>query len=298
MKHLSMAIIILGVLLFSCTHEPMLEENPLELENEIKAEAPLEDPAPVPMKNHSSKWSKPTHTNVMAVCASQWGLSSARSAQMAAASEMPDVYQSGIENAYNQQWSHAYLYTIWGIQIWGDADDDCHDNIDGDSGESESPEGYNGKWAGYYYNQGNQSMGDWYVGYAGHFMQDVGLVLHSSLPSLAMLTHHFDYEAWVNNNLTQGHNFLAMVSADYNYYPVTDLKQGIKNCAYGSSYSNSDLGENSWDAYVDSGYPTGTGTGSSALVNYTGQMLVRAARFTKGMIKYALDKYGQWNSNY
>lgn len=240
----------------------------------------------------TSRWTEWTHNSVTEICAAQWGLSYGRRQNMRVASEMPDTYQSGLENGFNQQWSHAYLYNSWGWHLWGDADEDFHDNIDGTS------EGYNGKWAGYYYNQNNQYMGDWYLGYACHFIEDVSLVLHSSFPSIDMLLYHFDFEEWVHNNLSSGHNFLNSVSADYYYYPITDLKAAVRSAAYHSSYGNSTVGKKVWDNYVSSGYPTGTGTGNSELVTYTKQMIRDAGRYVKGTIKYTLDKYGEWISTY
>jgi len=187
---------------------------------------------------------------------------------------------------------------MFGNWCWGDADDDLHDNIDQYSGEIESPEGYCGRSAKYYYELGDQYMGDWYLGYALHYIEDVGLVLHTTGEQpLDMLQHHFDFEAWVHNNLTSGHNFLDSIANDWYYYPVTDLKQAVYDAAYGCCYWTSTLGKEVWDAYKASGYPTATGAGSPELVKWTARMLKRTARYAKGVIKYALDKYNQWQYN-
>ncbi|MCK4259315.1 MAG: hypothetical protein KAX49_10080 [Halanaerobiales bacterium] len=242
----------------------------------------------------SVMWQKPTHVNLTDIAASSWGLSSSRVNTIANASDMPDVYQSGLDNGYNQQWSHAYLYCSLGFWVWGDADDDFHDNIDQESGEIESPEGFNNKSAKYYYELGDQFNGDWYLGYAIHFIEDACIILHTSDPTLDMLTHHFDFEEWVDNNWNSGHNFSSAVANDGYYYAVTDLKQAVRNAAYNCSYWTSTLGETVWDNYISSGYPTTAGTGNSTLVANTKTMLIRACRYAKGTIKYALDKYGQW----
>ena len=113
------------------------------LEQEIESEDPAGNginqdliPRAVEMEPALTRWTENTHNNITDVCAWQWGFSSGRRNNMKAASEMPDTYQSGIDNGFNQQWSHAYIYHSWGFWVWGDADDDFHDNIDGDSGES------------------------------------------------------------------------------------------------------------------------------------------------------------------
>ena len=61
-------------------------------------------------------------------------------------------------------------------------------------------------------------------------------VLHASDPSIDMFTHHLRFEAWVGNNWTTGHVLKNSVVNDTYYYAVTDLKETIRNAAYGSSY--------------------------------------------------------------
>jgi hypothetical protein len=72
----------------------------------------------------------------------------------------------------------------------------------------------------------------------------VSIVVHSTSPTslgvtvpyytVDMAVHHSDFETWVDNNLVAGHRFLDAVSADYYYYPVTDVKQSVKNVAWAS----------------------------------------------------------------
>ena len=239
------------------------------------------------------------HKNFTYVCAKKLGLSESRAIIMRDASVMPDVYQVGIDNFYNQQWSHAFIVTEtwWGVQwLWGDADDDFHDNLDGDSGESESPEGYNSKWAGYYYQAGNRDLGDWYVGYACHFMEDVSLVLHTTFPDIPLATHHGDYEDWIDNNWTAGHNFAAVVESvsASSYYAFSNPKSAINAAAKSSNWDYSSYGRKAWENYEDSGYPTAAGTGNSNCVYYTKLMLIEATKWTGATIKYGLNKYNQW----
>ncbi|MBD3318156.1 MAG: hypothetical protein GF344_20425, partial [Chitinivibrionales bacterium] len=63
-------------------------------------------------------WSEETHKNYVYVCASKLGLPASRAAVMRDAANMPDVFQSGLDNLYNQQWSHAYIVikAFWGAQ--------------------------------------------------------------------------------------------------------------------------------------------------------------------------------------
>ncbi len=246
-----------------------------------------------------ASWSEATHKNIAYLVAKNLGLPEARASIIRDASEMPDFYQSGLDNLYNQQWSHNYILqkVLWStVWIWGDADDDFHDNIDGCSGESESPEGYNGKWAGYYYSRGNKDLGDWYVGYACHFIQDVSLGLHTTIPDQAMFDNHNNFEEWVKNNWTSGYQFANYASAvpAASYYTISSLKPALQSAAKGSCHSFSPNAKNAWEAYKASGYPTASGAGSPDAVFYTSKMVQEATKWTGGAVKYAMSKYGQW----
>jgi hypothetical protein len=265
-------------------------------------------PAIVKHAMPSTRWTEYTHRSVSGVAASQWGLSAGRIANISEASDDPDTYQAGLDNGYNQQWSHAYIYDDWFgsvFYIWGDANEDCRDNLNGPVGG----EGYNGLYAGYYYGS-SQYQGDRYVGYAMHYIEDVSITLHSTAPdslgitvpyyTVDMLTNHFNYESWVNNNLYSGYKLMDAVANDYYYYAVTDPSQAVINAAWAScAYKGtSSVGYLAWKAYRSCGYPTASGTGNSTLADNTKIMLIAAARYAKGVIKYALDKYGQWPSAY
>lgn len=289
-------ILTLALLVLSGCGNPVQQISKPRIPQVISEDAPIILPEETQVIDAHAEllWKEATHSSITSDACVYWGLASARKNNMAYAAKMPDTYQSGLDAGFNQQWSHAYLYTSLGFWIWGDADDDFYDNINQDGGEMESPEGYNGKSAKYYYQANNQKQGDWYVGYATHYIEDVCLIMHASDPSIDMLTRHFDFEAWIANNWTTGHKFYNTIASDTYYYAVTDLKAAIRNGAKGASYWTSTLGKTVWDNYKSSGYPTGAGTGNSTLVSNTKTMLIRAARYTRGTIKYALDTYGQW----
>lgn len=319
MKHISClaVLMVVSLMLVGCSQKQNPAAPSLRTEGEPGVEQPYRilepepvlaqhDPVDVTEVLDKVKWAHTTHQKIAAVAAAKMGLSTGRVNRITSAAHLPDVYQSGLNNSYNQQWSHAFLLsTSSGIWVWGDADDDFYDNIDQNGGEIESPEGYNGRSAKWYYTNTSLTLyqrqyeGDWYLGYAAHYIQDVCLVLHASDPTVAMLTKHFDYETWIQNNLEAGHNLLSAVTADNSYYVVNDLKAAIRQATYYCScYWTNTNGKLAWDAYVASGYPTAAGTGNANLVNYTKLMLRDAGRYVKGTIKYTLDKYGQWTHRY
>ncbi|HEX2572639.1 MAG TPA: hypothetical protein VH877_24030 [Polyangia bacterium] len=263
---------------------------------------PIDENAPIvlPEPGRQGQWAEESHVSLSTMAALKWNLPASRVNVIGPAGDDPDTYESGIDNNYNQQWSHAYLYSSLGIWVWGDANENFDDCITGRlAGQLEGPECKDGLSAKYHYSRGNQIEGDRFLGYATHYIEDVCQVLHASFPSTDMLTQHFAYEGWVKANWTAGHNFQATVAADNYYYPITDLQQAVRNAAWAASYYNSSgSGRQVWDNYRASGYPTGVGTGNAALVDHTRQLLIRASRYATGAIKYTLDTYNQWGATY
>jgi len=257
--------------------------------------------------SQSFKWDRPMHRDITRIAATKLGLSSTRIYIMKYAADMPDVYQSGFDHAYNQQWSHAYLC---GTLVWGDAEEDYGDNLDQETGgwydsHTDGAEGYNGKSAKYYYENGNRNNGDWYVGYATHYIQDVSLTLHSSYPGYYMVAHHFDFEQWTQNNWNDGWNLkqYAESLAASSYYTMSlfsNPQNAVISAANNSCYDNH--GSNSkayyayraWEIYKSEGFPTTAGSGNSALAYYVGKMIQEATKWTGATIKYGLTKYNQW----
>jgi hypothetical protein len=253
-------------------------------------ETPLLDEQPP-----SESLAQSSHSGITFIVAQKLGLSWYRSYIMSYASKKPDDYQSGISNGFNQQWSHAYIYEKvlwWYTHVWGDADEDYHDNLVG-GGDS-----YGGGSAAYWYTRGHQIYGDWYVGYACHYIQDVSYsVLHTSIPGWYMATKHGAYEEWIESNWETGHKFANTVRSvsKYSYYTVSNLKGAIKSAAKYACYDRGTESKQAWNNWKASGFPTGAGQGNWAAVYYTRLMLIRSTKWTGGTIRYALNRYNQWN---
>lgn len=257
-------------------------------------------PAPSPEAPLSPRFAAKTHFNIATLSAVKWELPADRVKILEGAADDPDHDEAGLENGYNQQWSHAYLYDPLGTWVWGDANENFDDCITGRFAEQiEGPECKDGQSARQWYMAGDQAMGDYFLGYAAHYIQDVSFVLHASLPSVDMLTAHTAYEKWIRANWSAGHRLASAVEADNYYYPISDLQRSVRNAAWAASYWNpNSAGQKAWDAYCASDYPTGAGTGNTELVLNTKIMLIRASRYTLGTIKYSLDTYDQWTSFY
>lgn len=244
------------------------------------------------------KYHENTHMDIAYVAAKKLGLPEWRAQIIKGASYLPDVYQSGIDAGYNQQWSHAFMQTVGGTWVWGDADDDFRDNMEG-SLYASSHEGYNNKCARDYYLLGNKTDGDWYLGYALHYIADASLFLHATPPDeAALLTHHFDFEEWLKNNWTEGHKFKNYVeSLALQYYNVSnnDLKDFVKRASKMANCNNSaNFTYNVWKNYKKDGFPTAKGKGSANTVYYTKLMLKDTYKYTVGAMRYMLNKYNIW----
>jgi len=284
-----------GALLLAISCAPVITPFPESAGAMPAAELPSAEGA-LPIPGFSApRFAEAGHRSMTELAARAWGLAPSRVANLADASDDPDTYQSGLDNYYNQQWSHAYLWNSLGTWNWGDADDDYHDNLDGGS------EGYDGKSAAYWYALGDQYRGDRHVGYSCHYIEDVSFVLHSSFPgplSLTMLSKHFAFEDWMKNNWSTGWRLMDAVAADGYYYPVTDTKAAIRSASWQSCAWSGGDGAKAWEAYKAAGYPTASGSGTATLASWVGKMVVHAGRWAKGTVKYAMDKWGQWAAGY
>ena len=262
-----------------------LPEKPTNIVIQQTANNPIvTEPDSVLIKLHS-KWLGSTHGSMTAICATQWGLDSTRINNISQASLMPDVYDVQGPIPYANFWYHGWAQIINGIWAFGHADMACKNNIDGC--------GLNCKSSYYYFSNGNSYYGDWYLGYASHYMEDCGNPWHTSL-DIIQFTHHFNYEKWVESNWTSGYNFSATVYNDYYYYVVTDPAKSTRTLAIYSNSKNSTL----YNAYINSGFPTNAGTGNQVLINETRNLLKQTARYIKGLIKYTLDENNAWNVFY
>jgi hypothetical protein len=276
-----LATVATGIIVFGCSkHNPAAPAHTGAAQQE--AAVLYAQPEAVAMKPPAVKWGWTAHDKTTYICAKQWGLSDYRANYMSGASHMPDVYDNEGTVPGTQNWRHGWVQLVNGVWIWGNADYHCNANIRGS--------GLNGKSAFYYYGAGNRDWGDWYLGYASHYLEDCGNPWHTSANIVQQLSTHGGYETWVENNWTSGHNLSAAVGNDYYYYAVSDPAAGTRSLAIYSNSKNRTL----YEAYVASGNPTGSGTGNSTLVSETRILLRDTGRYVKGLIKYTLDAKSAW----
>jgi len=119
------------------------------------------------------------------------------------------------------------------------------------------------------------------LGYASHFMTDVGNPLHTGkeLGQLISPLIHNAYENYVSNNWETGYNFKSIVDNNWYYYPINDPEQAAKSLA---SYSHQ---------YVDTLYikiynNPDNFQNDPDVKNITENCMLETAKWTLGLVKY------------
>ena len=127
------------------------------------------------------------------------------------------------------------------------------------------------------------------LGYASHFMTDVGQPLHTGAEfrqvSLSELRFgdikyiHNAYEDYVTSNWNSGYNFKSIVENNWYYYPISDPEQATKNLAsYTHQYADTIL----WTIFTN----PNTWQSDQNIKNITENCLLETAKYALGLVKY------------
>ncbi|MBF0362790.1 MAG: hypothetical protein HQK49_17355 [Oligoflexia bacterium] len=234
-----------------------------------------------------NKYDTPTHSLLVQLALKSFPISKKRIINISTATMYPD--STDFLELIKHPWTHLYMLDENGTWRWGGADKIFQQNFN----EGSSIE--------YFYKKNEQYDGDWLLGYTLHFITDVSLVVHSSLPSvkrLDLLFKHTAFEKWIQNNFIKGHNFLKMIEDDSEIYEITNPQEDLIEIAKQSSYWTSEVGYNVWNSYLANGYPTNPGSGDKELVRNTKVILKNTLRYIKGTLQFAFNKYQQIESKY
>lgn len=237
------------------------------------------------MTGGGEKFGGTCHQYMMYHAALKLGLSTTRANQLMSWAAKPDAIDGEAIIPGTQQWKHGYVFTA-GVHMWGNADYCLFNNINANNGT-----GYLGKDAQYYYyTMRDKVTGDHYLGYAMHYLCDVGNPWHTSSNIVSQLQSHQNYETWVYNNMSSGWKFSADFDAETTTISYGSYRDYVINLAT-YSYNNSSAMD---AAFTASGKPTGAGTGNSTLVSLTRAQMKMTAKYMRGCIKKVMDQYGVW----
>lgn len=119
------------------------------------------------------------------------------------------------------------------------------------------------------------------LGYASHFMSDVGNPMHTGkeLDTLPLKWVHDNYESYVVGNWTRGYKYRDVVTSDKNYYSITDPYQATINLAKKSHPYLNTL----WNKVY---YHPSTFGADKTVISITKTCLIHTKWYDEGLVKY------------
>lgn len=132
-----------------------------------------------------------------------------------------------------------------------------------------------------YYDGGQLSAAYTELGYASHYLIDVGNPLHTGMVTNQTLHQwvHYDYEDYVAANWKNNYNFESVVSNNNNYYSISDPEDAAQDLA---EYSNAYLSSLWMQIY----YNENTWESSTTVKSITESVLLKSAKYNIGLVRY------------
>lgn len=205
------------------------------------------------------KWYGNTHKNIMLISCTKMGVSSTYANYASSYADDPDTW------ANSQIWQSYSHYYDPVIQV-GDAAENCDDFA--------------------VYAKTNFNNGAYYtayenLGYASHYMCDLGNPMHTGYATL-QASHqsvHSSYESYVLNNWTTGHKFQDVIQNCNTHYTVTDPEESAKNLAIATRVELDTI-------YNAVYYHPSTFGSDPNVIDLTKRVLEKTAKYDKGLVKY------------
>lgn len=204
------------------------------------------------------KWAGANHKSIIGTACVKAGVSSTYANHAKNYADDPDGWDTGFWQSYNHYYDPV-LHT-------GYAPANCDGFAD-----SAKTNFNNGAYYTAYEN----------LGYASHYMSDLGNPMHTGLGSLQYLHQelHTNYESYVYNQWDTGYKYNDTVKNTNSFYTVTDPEQAAKNLA---SLSRSDLVTLYNELYY---HPTDFGL-QPEVIDITRRVLAETTKYNIGLVKY------------
>jgi len=227
-------------------------------------------------------WNGDTHQDLIYIACKKWGISDYYAGIAKDHADDPDQwtqvppppgYPDWMWNFIMQvvhSWTHYYNPE----RGWGSAPSECK---------------YYADIAKNNYSNGHLYTAYENLGYASHFMTDVGNPLHTGA-ELSQVTlsairfgdikHlHYAYEDYVSNNWNSGYKFRSVVENNWYYYQINDPEQATKDLAnYTHQYADTIVWTIFWNP--------DTWQNNQNIKNITENCLRETAKYTLGLVKY------------
>lgn len=209
-------------------------------------------------KDIGIKWAGGTHKKMAYSACRKMGVSTNYAQIASDYSDDPDSWDTGFWQSYNHYYDPVYLT--------GYAHTNCA-NLANNAKD--------------YYDNSQFTSAYQHLGYATHYMSDLGNPMHTGCEYEQYQNQwvHTSYESYVYNNWSTGQKYGDVVNATNTYYTITDPEQSAENLA---SSTHSDVETLYEIVYYN---PTTFGSNSNVIA-ITKDGLREATKYNKGLVNY------------
>ncbi|ADC65374.1 conserved hypothetical protein [Ferroglobus placidus DSM 10642] len=219
-------------------------------------------------------WNVDTHQSIIYISCKKWGESDYYCGVARDHADDPDYWTQVPPPPRYPNWLWDFIMQV--VHSWTH-----YYNPDWGIGSAPSETKYYADTAKNKYSSGYKYSAFQNLGYASHFMTDVGNPLHTGLESWQAVFKdiHYAYEDYVSSNWESGYNFKSVIENNWYYYAINDPEQATKDLA---SYSHQYDDTIFWTIY----WNPDTWQSNSNIKDATENSLLETAKYTLGLVKY------------
>lgn len=219
-------------------------------------------------------WNADTHQDIIYISCKKWGVDDYWCNVSRDHADDPDQWYQVPPPPGYPDWLWKFIMQV--VHSWTH-----YYNPDWGTGSAPSECKYYADIAKNNYSSGHKYSAYENLGYASHFMTDVGNPLHTGLESWQAVFKdiHYAYENYVSSNWENGYNFKSVIENNWYYYAINDPEQATKNLA---SYSHQYDDTIFWTIF----WNPDTWQSDSDIRDATENCLLETAKYTLGLVKY------------
>ncbi len=228
-------------------------------------------------------WNGNEHKSIIRISCIKWGGISKDYASVAgAAAPKPDTWTQVPPPHGYPDWMWNFIMQV--VHSWTH-----YYNPDWGTGSAPSETKYYADIAKDKHSNGDYTSAYTNLGYASHFMTDVGNPLHTGAEFRQVFLSklrfgdikyiHTAYENYVTDNWNSGYVFKSIVENNWYYYPISNPEQATKNLA---SYTHQYADTIVWTIFTN----PDTWQNDQNIKNITENCLLETAKYVLGLVKY------------
>jgi len=219
-------------------------------------------------------WNVDTHQSVAFISCKKWGESDYYCGITRDHADDPDYWTQIPPPPGYPEWYWNFIMQV--VHSWTH-----YYNPDWATGSAPSECKYYANVAKSKYSSGDKYSAFQNLGYASHFITDVGNPLHTGLESWQAVfsSIHYSYENYISSNWESGYRFKSVIENNWYYYPISNPEQATKDLAtYSHQYDDTVF----WTIYNN----PNTWQNDQNLRKVTENCLLETAKYSLGLIKY------------